>query len=187
MFKTLISIFCCFLTFHFTACHQSADTNNHNSKAGVTIEKNEAQQGTKQSDKESGKQVPTKNAVVNNDDNPEANNFIEKFDYKQPIRVFGTEPFWHIKINGEKVMLASLGMDTTYYTTTMPRAASGRSLEYYAHYTLKGEKKDASLVLRRTTNDNCLCNDGMSDNQYSYFATFISEDRFYEGCAYLEK
>ncbi len=94
---------------------------------------------------------------------------------------FGTEPFWGAEVRKSGVVFSISGMDSTLFAYTEPVPASSRPEEYFRTYFLEHKNgKKAQLVIKK--GEDCLCSDGMSENDYEYHAFFLYDNMMMEGC-----
>lgn len=89
------------------------------------------------------------------------------------LRVVGTEPFWGIRIDGDRLQFTTAEdpAGTSLAASPSPRA-DGIAYE--------GGQGGAAFALRLVRTP---CSDGMSDRAYAYAATFRYRGRDYRGCA----
>ena len=88
------------------------------------------------------------------------------------FRVFGTEPFWNINVEGDTLTLTTpddqQGMVMQGTRRTLPGGVE-----------ITGSHGGKPFALTVTAGE---CNDGMSDNQYQLVSTFRHGDIDYTGC-----
>lgn len=81
---------------------------------------------------------------------------------------FGTEPFWALRIENQKVLMTDYSSDepvsSKVITTQTSTGPAGDVLEIT-------KTKDITIVTRKA-----LCNDGMSDFEYNYEVTVFDND-----------
>lgn len=93
------------------------------------------------------------------------------------FRVFGTEPFWNVNVEGDTLTYTTPD-DQTGVAMQGTRRALDDGLE------LSGNHDGKAFVLTVTGG---LCSDGMSDNEYELDATFRYGDIDYKGCGEVAK
>lgn len=92
-------------------------------------------------------------------------------DYRQPLRLTGTEPFWGIRI-ADKITLQRPDHPDVEATNAGP-TINGRIAMWNARdFTIRLEPGE--------------CSDGMSDNRYPYRATVTLQGEVLKGCAARE-
>lgn len=88
---------------------------------------------------------------------------------------FGTEPFWDLKIEDDKVIFNGIFNDETTKTEEIisKTQASGTNLDFA--FVVKTTTTSSSVITRD-------CSDGMSENVYSKEIVFSSGDQVLYGC-----
>lgn len=95
-------------------------------------------------------------------------------DFPARLTALGTEPFWHLAIDGERLR----------FTEPDPvPARTGTALRHARAGTLELAGKLGAEPLRATISAGA-CSDGMSDRSYPYMAEVELGDHRLSGCAY---
>lgn len=95
----------------------------------------------------------------------------------QAWRGFGNEPFWEARVDGDTL---------TFSTPDIPdgRTMKGRRVPSLVGYVFIGQDDGKDFNLGLTPAD---CSDGMSDNRYTFRATFSYGGTTYTGCGEAAK
>jgi uncharacterized membrane protein len=92
----------------------------------------------------------------------------------------GNEPFWNISIHGDSVIYktptSSKNFKITFFSKDIDQ--KGNSSEY--EYTLE-DRKQADKAFIKIIHQSC--SDGMSDQQFTYSASFAYKNDTLKGCA----
>ena len=91
-------------------------------------------------------------------------------------RITGTEPFWSLTLGKPYSLYRSMSGDSIRFDYEPPVQAQGRQEEWVQLFKLGNE---AWVVLRK---GNAPCSDGMSDKQYTYWATLWLKGQLLDGC-----
>ncbi|WP_193194984.1 COG3650 family protein [Nostoc sp. MG11] len=90
----------------------------------------------------------------------------------------GTEPFWSVTVSKRGIIHSSPDTKKQTFPYVVPLEAEGRPIDLVRVYPLRGNSNNL-LIIKKVN----VCSDGMSDKNYSYSATFILENKIFEGCA----
>ena len=91
----------------------------------------------------------------------------------QTFRALGTEPFWHLDVDGDRIVYTT-PEDQAGQVLAGTRAAAADGVD------ISGIHAGQSFLLRVRQGD---CSDGMSDNRYPMTAEFKIGGEFLKGCA----
>jgi uncharacterized membrane protein len=94
--------------------------------------------------------------------------------------ISGTEPFWNLNINQNRITFTEMGGDTLTFAYQTPLPAQGRQPEYLRLYSLD---KDSWVLVRKSQ---APCSDGMSDKAYEFTATLWLKNQLWDGCGRIE-
>lgn len=90
----------------------------------------------------------------------------------------GTEPFWNVTVSKSGIIYSTPDAKKQTFPYVTPIKAAGRTADIVRVYRLQGKPNSMLIIKKEST-----CNDGMSDKQYPYSATFILNNTVLEGCA----
>lgn len=93
------------------------------------------------------------------------------------LKCFGTEPFWGITTKDSTLSLDNFGENAEKFTINSVTAAVGTQEGWATLITAKNEKSSISLIAKKES-----CNDGMSDEEYTYSAYVQTGDALLIGC-----
>ena len=91
----------------------------------------------------------------------------------QTFRALGTEPFWHVDVDGERLLLTTPD-DPSGQALTGTRMVAADGVH------VRGSHAGQPFALRVRAGD---CSDGMSDNRYPMVAEFEFGGQVLKGCA----
>ena len=94
------------------------------------------------------------------------------------LKVIGTESFWSIDIEGDRLHYTTMDDPTGHHLVAEPKRHNGDGWQW------RSEPVGAfDLIIQPSK-----CSDGMSDREYDYAALFVFGEATYSGCAdVLEK
>ncbi len=94
--------------------------------------------------------------------------------FPQRLQVTGTEPFWGVRVDGERLHYTTPETLDTPRRLQAPRRLDAAGLHFSGH----ADGDAFALDIERKS-----CSDGMSDTAYPYSAEFVLAGKVLKGCA----